>query len=182
MHALRLIFVLACLGCVAYEAENVPWEGHLMAPGRHPAIVELGRSPIWAPPPEPTYATFEDFRGFPDFPDQGTPGLEIRRVLAVDWIEMDLMLYLWAVTVTCGLVYLAVRGRRRDIVLHLVLWAGIGLTAGIALSMMRWLAVRGPAYELWFGGLGLVGGIVGGLLSFRREGGEPGAAADGGGR
>jgi hypothetical protein len=72
------------------------------------------------------YAAFEEnFGSSPrweeDYGDQGVPGFRIKRVLAVDFVAMDLMLCLWAA-------------------------------------------------------------IVGGLVSFRRESGEPGASGDGRGK
>jgi hypothetical protein len=129
------------------------------------------------------YGTFrKDFTGSEGFPAEGTPGLTIKRVLKVDWMAVDLLLYLWPVTVVGSLLYLAARGRRRDLVLHLGLSAGIGLTAGAVACVGFWLLFGGwgpPAPE-FFGGLGLVGGIVGGLVSFKRESAEPVVPADGG--
>ena len=180
MHFLRWAFLLGCLGCVAYVAMNGRWEGRLTG-ARCTWIVGLGPAPIWAPPPEPVHATFQkDFGESENFPPQGAPGLTIKRVLKVDKMAGDLLLYLWLVTVICGLLYLASRGKTRDLVLHLGLSAGIGLTAGATACVGLGLVLGGwglPAPG-FFGGLGLVGGIAGGLLSFKRESAEPRNAAD----
>jgi hypothetical protein len=182
MHGLRWVLLLACLGCVALVALNGRWEGRLTR-GNHTWIVDLGRAPVWVPPSDPTYARFrEDFKESEGFPAEGSPGLTVQRVLKLDWMAVDLLLYLWPVTVVGGLLYLAVRGERRDLILHLGLAAGIGLTAGAAACIGLWLLFGGwgpPAPE-FFGGLGLVAGIVVGLVSFKRGRAEPVAAADGG--
>ena len=180
MHFLRWVFLLACLGCAALVAMNGRWEGRL-AGANGTWILDLDRSPIWAPPPEPVYATFQkDFNDSATFPPQGAAGITIKRVLKVDWMALDLLLYLWLVTVVGGVLYLATRGRSRDLVLHVGLYAGIGLTAGAIVCVGLWLVFGGwgPPSPGFFGGLGLFGGIVGGLVSFKRESAEPRNAAD----
>jgi CHASE2 domain-containing sensor protein len=85
-------------------------------------------------------------------------------------MAVDLLFYLWLVSVIGGLLYLAVRGERRDLVLHLALSAGMGLTASAAACIALWLLFGGwgpPAPE-FFGGLGLVVGIIVGRRSFKR--------------
>jgi hypothetical protein len=89
-------------------------------------------------------------------------------------MTVDLLLHLWPVTVVGGLLYLAMRRKRRDLTLHLGLSAGIGLTASGAACLGLWLVFGGwgpPAPE-FFGGLGFVLGIVGGLLSFKWDSAE----------
>jgi hypothetical protein len=170
MHALRFVFVLACLGCAAILVSNAPWEGRLTR-GNHTWIVDLGRAPIWAPPPEPPYATFrQDFKESEGFPPEGPPSLAIRRVLRLDWMSADLLLYLWSVSVLAGLLYLAMRGHRRDLILYLALSVGVGLTAAAAACIGLWLFYGGwgPPFPEFFGALGLVAGIVAGLASFKQ--------------
>jgi len=180
MYFLRWAFLLACLGCVALVAMNGRWNGRLTE-ASCTWIVDLDRAPIWAPPPEPVYATFQkDFNESETFPPQDAPGLTITRVLRGDQMTIDLLLYLWPVTVICGVLYLAARGQRRDRVLHVGLSAGIGLTAG-AITCVALLLIFGgwgPPVPWFFGGLGLFGGIVGGLVSFKRQIAEPSNAAD----
>ncbi|HTU20910.1 MAG TPA: hypothetical protein VMG10_22855 [Gemmataceae bacterium] len=82
----------------------------------------------------------------------------------------DLLLYLWSVTAASGLLYLALRRERRDLILHLGLWAGIGLTAAATACIALWLMIGGwgpPAPE-FFGGLGLVVGVIVGLGVFKQ--------------
>jgi hypothetical protein len=175
MYGLRWIFLVACLGSAALVAWTGRWKGRLTL-GNHTWIVDLGRAPVLAPPPDPPYARFqEDFTDSEGFPAERTPGFTIQRVLKLDWMVVDLLLYLWAITVASGLLCLAMRGERRDLILHLGLSAGIGLTAGAAAYIGLWLLFGGwgpPSPEL-FGGLGLVGGVVVGLGSFRRGRAEP---------
>lgn len=175
MHGLRWVFLLCCLGCVFLVSFNGRWEGWLIRANDR-WIVDLSRAPIWAPPPEPVHATFQAvFNESEYFPAQGTPGLTIKRVLKVDWMAVDLLLYLWPVTVVGGLIYLATRERRRDLVLHLGMSAGFGLSSGAIACIGLWMLFGGwgPPAPGFFGGLGLVGGIVGGFLSYNPESGEP---------
>src|SRR5262249_2371028 len=175
VRRLRWMLLLAWFGCVALVLGKGRWEGRLTLEGTT-WIVDLGRAPIWAPPPEPLYARFQvDFKRSEGFPAEGTPGLTIRRVLKVDWMAVDLLLYLWPVTVAGGLLYLAIRRKRRDLVLHLGLAVGLGLTGGAAACIGLWLLFGGwgpPGPEV-LGGLGLGGGSVGGLVSFQRESAKP---------
>jgi hypothetical protein len=170
MYVLRWSFLSACLGCVVIVVWNGRWEGRLTG-GSHTWIVDLRRAPVWAPPPDPPYARFrEDFKGSEDFPADGTPGLTIRSVLKLDWMTNDLLLHLWSVTAASVLLYLALRGERRDLILHLGLWAGIGLTAAATACIGLWLMFGGwgpPAPE-FFGALGLVVGVIVGLGVFKR--------------
>jgi hypothetical protein len=179
MYDLRWIFLVACLGAAAIVACNGRWEGRLTLENTT-WIVGLGRAPVWAPPPDPPYARFqEDFKDSEGFPAEGMPGITIQRVLKLDWMAVDLLLYLWAVTVASGLLYLAMRGERRDPILHLGLFAGIGLTAGAAACIGLWLLFGGwgpPDPEL-FGGLGLAVGLIVGLGSLKRGHTEPSASA-----
>lgn len=171
MHVLRWVLLLACLGCCAFVITNGRWEGHLIQANYGTWIVALDRAPIWAPPPEAVYATFQkDFKDSEKFPAEDASGFIIKRVLKDDWMILDFLLYLWPVTVISGLLYYATRGRKRDFVLHLGLFAGIGLTAGAVLCVGLWLLFGGwgPPAPQFFGILGLSGGIVGGLVSFKQ--------------
>jgi hypothetical protein len=180
MYGLRWLFLVACLGCVAAVAWNGRWEGHLTR-GNQTWLVDLGFAPVWAPPADPRYARFqEDFKESEGFPSEGTPGLTIERVLKFDWMAVDLLLSLWPVTVASGLLYLAVRGGRRDLILHLGLSTGIGLTAGAAACVGLWLLLGGwgPSSPEFAGGLGLVVGVVVGLGYFKPGRVEPATTAD----
>lgn len=171
MHILRRVLVAVFVGAIGLVAWQGRWEGHLTR-GNHTWIVDLGRAPIWSPPPTPTYAIFQsDVEGSKGFPAEETPGLVFKRILRIDWMVIDLLLFLWPATVVSGLVYLALRGERRDFLLHLGLCIGIGLSLGVVGCVGLWLLFGGwgpPAPEL-FGSLGLIGGIVGGPLSFERK-------------
>lgn len=180
MHALRCVFLLICVGCVAVVALNGRWEGHLTR-GNHTWIVNLRRAPVWMPPPNPPYSKFwEDFKRSEDFPAEGTSGLTIRRVLKLDWMAVDLLLYLWFVNVVCAVLYVSMRGGRRDLILHLGLSTGISLTAAAAACIGLWLLFGGwgPPAPAFFGGMGVVTGVFVGLVSYKRGRTKPAAAPD----
>jgi hypothetical protein len=169
MIALRRVFLAACIGCVAIVAWRGHWQGRLIY-ANHTWIVDLSRAPIWAPPAVPPYSMFwEDFEASEGFPPEGASGVTIQRVLMLDWMAVDLLLDLWVVTIAGGLLYLAVRGERRDLILHVGLSAGICLTVGAAASIGLWLLCGGwgPPAPGVFGGLSLIVGFVAGLLSFK---------------
>jgi len=170
MGVLRWLFLAACFGCVVVVARDGRWEGYL-SQVHHIWIVDLEQAPVWDPPDMPSYARFrEEFRGVEGFPSEGSPGKSIRRVLRWDWMAVDLLLSLWPVTVVGGLLYLVGRRGRRDLILHCGLSVGIGLSVAALMCMGFWLLLGGwgpPAPE-FFGGLGLVLGLLGGLASFKR--------------
>jgi hypothetical protein len=171
MYNLRWIFLVACLGCVAIVTLNGRWEGRLTL-RNYTWIVDLDRAPVWAPPPDPPYAKFQKvFKESDDFPAGGTPGLTIHRVLKLDSLAVDLLLYLWPVTFFSGLLYLALRGERRDLILHCGLSAGIGLTAGAVVCIGLWLLLGGwgPPLPDCCGSLALFVGIFVGIRSFKGD-------------
>lgn len=171
MHILRWVFLSVCLGYVALVACNGRWQGNLIQTNYGTWIVDLERAPIWSPPPEPVYTTFQkDFKNSENFPTEDDSSFTIKRVIRVDWMIVDLLLYLWPITVINGLLYYFTRGRKRDFVLHLGLFVGIGLTAGAVLCVGLWMLFGGwgPPSPEFFGILGLAGGILGGLVSFKR--------------
>jgi len=173
MYVLRWGFLLACLASILIVAWGGRWEGRLHQADRGTWILDLGRAPIWAPPADPSYASFRDnFKESQDFPVEGTTQMTIGRVMRIDWMVTDFLLYLWPVTLIGGLGYLAVRKGRRSLILHLGLSIGIGLTIGAATCLGLWLLFGGwgaPAPN-FFGGMGSVMGIVFGLASFRSDG------------
>jgi hypothetical protein len=174
MLLLWWLFIFACLGCVVAVAWNGRWEARLSA-GSATWIQDLPRAPIWSPPAEPDYARFREAFSGEGFPGPDQPGLSIRRVLKLDWMAIDLLFYLWPLTLAFGVVYLGLRERRRDMMLHLALSAGAGLTAAAVVCIGLWLVCGGwgaPAPE-FFGAVGLVGGILTGWSSYRRAGARP---------
>ncbi len=165
---IRSLFLVACLGCVGIIAWNGRWEARLTC-AEHTWIVDLDPAPVWAPPEVPSYARFKhDFKDSEDFPAEESPGLSIRGVLKLDWVAVDLLLYLWPVTLIGAALYLALRGGDRDLVLHCAMSVSVGMTLAALACIGLWLLYGGwgpPAPEL-FGGLGLVGGLIAGLASF----------------
>jgi len=79
------------------------------------------------------------------------------------------LLYLWPVTLAAGLLYLALRGKQRDPLLHIGLSAGFGLTFGAAACIGLYILYGGwgPPNPAFFGGAGLAVGICIGLATFK---------------
>jgi hypothetical protein len=167
MPLLRWSVLIACLACVAWVAARGRYEARL-SQGNQTWIIDLERSPVWAPPPVPPYERFKN--EFNDLPPQGS-GNTINRVLKLDWMAVDLFLDLWIVMLLGGICYWASRGTRRDWLLHCVAASGVGLTAGWACCAGMWLICGGwgpPIPEL-FAGVGLLIGAGVGLSSFTKR-------------
>lgn len=81
-----------------------------------------------------------------------------------------LWLYLWPITLAFGLGYRVLRWTRRDLVLHLAFFAGIGLTLAVVVCLGFWIIFGGwgPPNLGILGTLGFIGGIAAGLGTFRR--------------
>jgi len=168
MVFLRLLLIATSLASIAVVALRGQWQGRL-AKGNESWIVDLGRSPIWEPPPEPIYAEFaKEFKGSDNFPLPNDNGISIRRRLKYDWMAGDLLIYLWVTTVVCGVLYLATRKNRRDIVLHCVVCVASCLTAAVVLFIASW----GNGAEI-LGSTALAIGIVVGLATYKRERSHP---------
>lgn len=168
MGWLRLLLLAGCLGAVAVSAATAPWEARLVQ-GNHSWIMDLGRHPVWQPPAAPDYAAFrqhfERSEGFP--PPNG--GWAIRAGYDPAGVGLTAVAYCWPVAVVCGLLYFAARGPRRDVGLHCALHVAAGLTVAVAACVALWCVVGGwgPPAVGCFEVLGVVGGIISGLASFR---------------
>jgi hypothetical protein len=180
MGWLRLLLLVGCGGAVGMAAATAPWKARLFQ-GNHSWVVDLGRHPVWHAPPSPDYESFrqwfEHSREFPR-PNDGW-GISI----GYDPVEVGFaaVAYSWLVALVCGLLYLAVRGPRRDAVLHCSLHVAAGLAAALAACIGLWCVIGGwgPPAAPCFGVLGVVGGIFSGLASFRPSGPVPETSSDG---
>ena len=169
MGWLRLLLLAGCLGAIAVSAATAPWEARLVQ-GNHSWIMDLGRHPAWQPPAAPDYQSFrqhfEQSREFP--PPNG--GWAIRASYDPVDVALAAVAYFWPVALVCGLLYLVVRGPRRDVVLHCALHVAAGLSVAVAACVALWCLVGGwgaPAVGC-FGVLGLVGGSISGVASFSK--------------
>ena len=167
MATLRTLFIAAVVLCVGVVLILGQWEGRLRL-GDHTWYIDLDRRPVWNPPDVPGYGQFRAV--FADLPAEATPGLTITPGLKWEWMLVDCLMYLWAVTAGFGILYLVVRGRRRDPVLHGGLCVGGAMSAAAVGCFAFWLLLGGwgpPAPGL-FGLLGVVAGILLAALTYRR--------------
>ena len=162
MKGLRFLFLIVIVCCLAMTAARAQWESRLLV-GNHTFIISMQRAPLWSSPDAPAYSQFREIFG--ELPPTGPPGLVF---LKWDWTLLDLLLYIWPVTVLFSAAYIALRGQRRDAVFHSVLGIAIGMTCGAAFCLGLWLLFGGwgpPAPE-WFGSAGLVVGLFFALLDW----------------
>lgn len=165
MIFLRTLFIASWVGCFVLVVWFARWEGQAVR-ASHDWIIDLPRSPLWEPPSPPTFEEFRKrFSESESFPVQAE-AVRIHRRLRIDRMLIDLVLWLWPVCLGCGFFYWLTRGDECDLVLHLGLWAGMGISAGAASSFLLWLTFGGwgPPWPELFGVGGLIGGIVVGIL------------------
>jgi hypothetical protein len=170
MIIIRILFLVLGLGCIVAVAWNGRWEGRLLQ-ADDMWTINLGQTPIWSPPPVPSYSSFkETFQNSRDFPVEGMSKYRIQRVLKLDWMFLDFLLYFWPISGLCGLVYLMVGKENRDLLLYQGFTTGIGLTVAAVLCFGLWMILGGwgPPYPVFFGLLGLVLGFFGGASTFGR--------------
>jgi hypothetical protein len=170
MIVVKSLFMSACFVCIAIVAWNGRWEGQLLESNSTWAV-DLGRSPIWSPPPTPSFERFQKaFGSHRDFAGAFNPNYKIHRNLKLDWMVVDLLVYLWPATMFSGLCHLIGGKKHRDFVLYLGFTACIGLTTAFVSCFGLWLMVGGwgaPSPAL-FGSLGLILGLIAGQSTFDR--------------
>lgn len=164
---LRALVVVGCIGGATAAAATAPWEARLVH-GSKTYYMQLGRHPLWRPPPAPEYEAFREYYiGRDAFPP---PGRASRLFVAYDLagVGVEAVAYCWPVLMLCGLIYLTRRGPRRDLVLHCAMNVGWGvIVAGVA-CVALWV-VRGGWRPPFVGGfvvLAVFGGVLSGLMTF----------------
>jgi hypothetical protein len=182
IHGLRWTLIGLVLASTLHVAWQASWMTTLSAPGRALGILHSGTSPLWSPPSAITLA--EELRTLraSDEWHRVDPAHVTSRVEPM-WDRMcaDLLLLLVPATLLPGWLYTRVRGRDRDLVLHLGLRGGCGLALGLSMSFALWLVGGGwgPPMLAELGCLGLVLGLVTGVASFAKNTARPGAEAGG---
>ncbi len=132
--------------------------------------IDLGRRPLWSPPALPGVEDFQANYGNSDTcPREIDDSVRFSRSLKLQWMLVDFLMFLWPVTLFCGLVYLLVRGKHRDLSLHISLFAGLGMTTGVlvCVQLYEMYGGWGPPSPEFFGGVGLALGVLVGALTFR---------------
>lgn len=167
LTVLRWMFLIACWLCVAHVAWQGRWEGWLTH-NEHTWVVGLEYAPVWEPPPIPGYNRFSELSELaPQFPTRRQE-FRIERKLRWDLMLVNLMLDLWAVTAVASLVYLVIRGRRSDLILHCALSIAVCFTfAAILCAGLSYLS-GGWTYKVaeTFGVSAFLVGIAVGFVTF----------------
>ena len=118
MWALRIVFLAAVVCAASRILYHCRWEGYYNS-GSGTWIIHLETTPVWSPPPTPTYDQFR--AAFDDLPQDQLRGTSISRILKWDWMVLDFLLYFWGITTTISVVYLCGRSKRQDFGLHIAL-------------------------------------------------------------
>lgn len=159
------LLALGCLACFVFVVTQAQWESRLeYAGGAY--IIGSARAPLWSPPPRSSYSDFQEaFSESEGFPPE--PAATVVLALKWDWMLLDALLGLWAVTGLGSIFYL---GNARHRVLRVAAFAFLGLTAGACATFGLWLVFGGwgpPMPEL-FGLIGLAVGIAYSIATMRR--------------
>ena len=59
MKGLRILFLIAIIGCLVMAAARAQWESRLLV-GNCAFIIQLERAPLWSPPEAPAYSEFRE--------------------------------------------------------------------------------------------------------------------------
>ncbi len=119
----------------------------------------------------PAYSKFKDtFKDSVTLPADDSARLTIKREVDLESLGIEFFLFLWIVTVVFGFLYFAGRGMRRDPIMHLALTTGIGVTAAMVTCIVLSATIGGwgPPFPVLLGVGGLIGGIAGGVMSYKR--------------
>lgn len=166
LRALRTIWFALLAAVVLWLSSRAPWLAELHHGGCG-YLLELGRAPVWNPPPEPSFARFaETFRQTLEFPRFATVADDVRVAVMGDHFCGELLLGCSLPCALCGLWYWAVRGRRVDLVLHGALGVAVGVAAGAVGSIGLWFLLGGWGPPLLQ--FGLSGFVLGGLTGVLR--------------
>jgi hypothetical protein len=171
MSALRWLLVVACLVSVVRLACCVRWEARLETSGST-LVLDLPSAPLWNPPAAPSSQR--------EFLFKWGHGMAVEAVDSTSQITLspalgrtlvDALYVIWPGTCIVGLLYVLVRGGRRDVMLHMALCIGGGLTLAVAVGLSLWL-VYGPGDSMsdeWLGVLGLICGATMGACTLRER-------------
>jgi hypothetical protein len=180
MKALRWSMVALCFACVLGVASQAYWITRLSAPRMALGVVHRESAPLWSPPPPRSVSDVRETVGFSSDWRRVDAATVTTRVETL-WEPMlgDLLLLLVPATLLPGWLYTRVRGRHRDLALHLGLHAGSGLALGLLASVALWFGLGGwgPPMFSTLGILGLGIGLATGALAYGRRAAPHGAAA-----
>src|SRR5690606_30389139 len=98
------LLALGCLACFVFVVTQAQWESRLeYAGGAY--IIGSARAPLWSPPPRSSYSDFQEaFSESEGFPPE--PAATVVLALKWDWMLLDALLGLWAVTGLGSIFYL----------------------------------------------------------------------------
>ena len=142
MWGLRLLLFLGCVGATTVAAATARWDARLIC-GNHSWIMQLDRQPIWRTPVPPDYEAFrQHFAESNDFPvSKGSC------IIRADYDRFEVgstaIAYCWPICFVCGVSYLAIRGPRRDLLLHCALWVSASTSLAVVSSVILWCVFGG---------------------------------------
>jgi hypothetical protein len=147
--------VVALVGI--WTLSNGIWLGTLFD-GDRTWLIHLDNHPVWNPPALPSFADFQ--KVFADLPPQQSPGSTIGIELEWNLMLISFLLYLSGVSVLFG-IHTLIRPGWHSLGIYVIRSLALSLSGAAATSFIIWLLAGGwgPPLPLFFGLVGLIGGI-----------------------
>ncbi len=160
--------MIGCVGATFWAAAHAEWEARV-APGDGLDVMSLGRHPVWTPQRTPEEFTYQT-RSHRTESRPIRPGEVVASSFRPTAVALEASVLAWPVTSVVGVLYVALRGRRRDFALHCAGTIAIGQCAALvacAASVPWWISIGGwPHLPQNLLAVGFVTGAVTGLLTY----------------
>ncbi|APZ91231.1 hypothetical protein Fuma_00817 [Fuerstiella marisgermanici] len=166
-RTLKQCFCVGALMVLIYSLVNCRWTATLVTVNSGTCSLHLSRAPIWDPPAAPAYADFAN--SFPFLQDKPAPPHPATVHLEIASSFVHFALWLWPICCVVAIIYSTLSGHSPDLLLDVVWWTAICMTASAALCVLLWIAFGGwgPPDPAFFALLGI---IIGPCIAFLRQG------------
>lgn len=172
MRLLKLLLTVGCVVAVLWAAANADWESRV-APSHDDAVMLLGRHPLWEPPETPevfrVYTRSHRIESRPIF-----PGDVVTVRFSPVHVAIEASVSAWPALAIVSVLYLAVRGRRRDFALHCAGAVAVCQVVAVVACVVVWpwwVSLDGGWPDLPYDllALGFSFGLTVGLLTYTPE-------------
>lgn len=167
MWKLATLYLLAIAVILAYRLANAPWQSQVSI-GNHTWMISLPPAPAWSSPSGSSPEAFYEL--YPDIPSAAVESAGVQTHWRSDWTAIECVLLAWPTSLVFGLIYFATRKQARNLILYCAWTVGLSMTACAAASVALWTVFGGwsAPFPLFFGGLGLLVGLIIGAATFQR--------------
>ena len=169
MWVLRGLLAIGCVASTLWATAQAQWEARV-TPGEDCDVMLLGRHPLWSPPPTPEHFAFYS-RSHPTESRPIRTGDVVKSSVRPAYIAVEASVLAWPALAVVGLLYLVLRGHRRDFALHSAGAVAVGQCVALVacvMSLPLWVSVGGgPHLPVYLFGVSVLAGLIVGLLTYR---------------